>query len=149
MAIRDPDEAAGPGRAAPAGEPSDQSLLRRFQHGHEDASTELYLRYSERLLALVAAGFRRPGPAVDPEDIVQSVFRTFFRRASLGHYTVPDGDEIWKLFLVIALNKVRAIGSFHRAAKRDVRRTAGGESFDRAVESESGRDERPSGSSGW
>jgi RNA polymerase sigma-70 factor, ECF subfamily len=78
---------------------------------------------------------------VDPEDIVQSVFRTFFRRASLGHYTVPDGEEIWKLLLVMALNKVRATGAFHRAAKRDVRRTSGGEAFDRAVESQPGRDE--------
>ena len=72
---------------------------------------------------------------------MQSVFRTFFRRASLGHYTIPDGEEIWKLLLVIALNKVRTLGAFHRAAKRDVRRTLGGEAFDRAVESQAGRNE--------
>jgi RNA polymerase sigma-70 factor (ECF subfamily) len=57
----------------------------------------------------------------------------------VGHYTIPDGEEIWKLLLVIALNKVRAIGAFHRAAKRDVRRTSGGEAFDRAIESQYGR----------
>ena len=45
------------------------------------------------------------------------------------------------MLLVIALNKVRATGAFHRAAKRDLRRTNGGESFDRAVESESAQDE--------
>jgi len=121
---------------------SDRSLLRRLQGGQADASTELYLRYAERLLALAAA---QTGPdlarRVDPEDIVQSVFRTFFRRASLGHYTIPDGEEIWKLLLVIALNKVRAVGAFHRTAKRDVRRTLGGEAFDRAVESQHGRGE--------
>jgi RNA polymerase sigma-70 factor (ECF subfamily) len=124
------------------GSASDRSLLRRLQHGQPDASTELYLRYAERLLALAAAQ-SSPDLArrVDPEDIVQSVFRTFFRRASLGHYTVPDGEEIWKLLLVMALNKVRATGAFHRAAKRDVRRTAGGEAFDRAVESHPGQDE--------
>jgi RNA polymerase sigma-70 factor (ECF subfamily) len=121
---------------------SDRSLLRRLQHGQADASTELYLRYAERLHALTAA---QSGPdlaqRVDPEDIVQSVFRTFFRRASLGHYVVPDGEEIWKLLLVIALNKVRATSQFHRAAKRDVRRTARGAAFDWAVESRAGRDE--------
>src|SRR5947208_1454870 len=78
---------------------------------------------------------------LDPEDIVQSVFRTFFRRAAQGHYDVPAGEEIWKLLLVIALNKIRAVGAYHRAAKRDVRQTAGGETFDVAIESESGRDE--------
>jgi len=101
----------------------------------------LYLRYVERLHALAAA---QSSPdlkrRVDPEDIVQSVFRTFFRRAGLGQYTVPAGEEIWRLLLVIALNKVRASGAFHRAAKRDVRRTAGGASFDRAVEAEPARD---------
>ncbi len=118
---------------------TDRTLLRRLQHGQPDASTELYLRYAKRLLMLAAAQ-SSPDLArrVDPEDIVQSVFRTFFRRASLGHYTVPNGEEIWKLLLVIALNKVRATGAFHRAAKRDVRRTVSGEAFDRAVESEAG-----------
>lgn len=122
--------------------PSDRSLLRRFQRGQADASTALYLRYVERLQALTAA---QSSPAlarrVDAEEIVQSVFRTFFRRASLGHYTVPDGEEIWKLLLVIALNKVRATGAFHLAAKRDVRKSAGGEAFDRAVEAEPGPDD--------
>jgi RNA polymerase sigma-70 factor (ECF subfamily) len=142
MGTRDPDEAAGIDRSPLTGNPSDQSLLRRFQHGHADASTEIYLRYAERLIALVKAQSSTDlARRVDPEDIVQSVFRTFFRRASLGQYAVPEGEEIWKLFLVIALNKVRALGTFHRAAKRDVRRTSGGETFDRAIESESGRDE--------
>jgi RNA polymerase sigma-70 factor, ECF subfamily len=142
MAIPKPDEPIPlPGEHA-QGTASDRSLLRRLQHGQSDASTELYLRYAERLLALAAS---QSSPdlvrRVDPEDIVQSVFRTFFRRASLGHYTVPDGEEIWKLLLVIALNKVRATGAFHRAAKRDVRRTDGGEVFVRAVESHPGKDE--------
>jgi RNA polymerase sigma-70 factor (ECF subfamily) len=78
---------------------------------------------------------------VDPDDIVQSVFRTFFRRAKLGQYSVPEGEELWKLPLVIALNKVRATGAFHRAAKRNVKMTSSGEAFERAVESHPARDE--------
>jgi RNA polymerase sigma-70 factor (ECF subfamily) len=142
MATREPDEPVATPSQPAQGTASDRSLLRRLQHGQADASTELYLRYAERLLALAAAQ-TAPDLArrIDPEDIVQSVFRTFFRRASLGHYTIPDGEEIWKLLLVIALNKVRTIGAFHRAAKRDVRRTFGGEAFDRAVESQPGRGE--------
>ena len=142
MAIREPDEPDATPLQPAQGTVSDRSLLRRLQHGQADASTELYLRYAERLLALAAAQ-TAPDLArrIDPEDIVQSVFRTFFRRASLGHYTIPDGEEIWKLLLVIALNKVRTVGAFHRAAKRDVRRTSGGEAFERAVESRSGRAE--------
>jgi RNA polymerase sigma-70 factor (ECF subfamily) len=136
------DEGGAPEDAPRHEEASDQSLLRRFQGGQHDASTELYVRYAERLHALVVAqsskGLAR---RVDAEEIVQSVFRTFFRRAAHGHYSVPDGEEMWKLLLVIALNKVRAAGAYHRAAKRDMRQTVGGEAFDRALESERGRDE--------
>ncbi len=120
------------------GDPSDRSLLRRFRSGQADAATQLYLRYAERLMTL-AAGQRAGDLAarVDPEDIVQSVFRTFFRRAAQGHYDVPEGEELWKLFLVIALHKIRSTARYHRAAKRDVRATAlglaGGEAEQKAL----------------
>ncbi len=64
---------------------------------------------------------------VEAEDIVQSVFGSFFRGAKDGAYSAPDGDELWGLLLVITLNKVRAKGAHHRAAKRDVRRTISGD----------------------
>jgi RNA polymerase sigma-70 factor, ECF subfamily len=121
---------------------SDHSLLQRYRRGQDDAPTHLYLRYAERLRALAARKSSSGLAAlVDPEDIVQSVFRTFFRHAAEGHYIVPEGEEIWKLLLVIALNKIRALGNFHRAARRDMRRTVSGEIYDRAVESEYGHDE--------
>jgi RNA polymerase sigma-70 factor (ECF subfamily) len=142
MMTPEPEDPASQDETPPPDVISDRSLLQRYQRGQADASTALYLRYAERLHALATAQ-SSPDLArrVDPEDIVQSVFRTFFRRANLGHYSVPDGEEIWKLLLVIALNKVRATGAFHRAAKRDVRKTSGAESFDRAVEATTGDDE--------
>src|SRR5581483_5740315 len=63
---------------------------------------------------------------VEVEDIIQSVFSSFFRGVNKGYYEVPEGEELWQLFLVIALNKIRAKGNFHRAARRDVRQTVGG-----------------------
>jgi RNA polymerase sigma-70 factor (ECF subfamily) len=126
------DDDPPPGQARPAAgpagtPPSDRSLLRRFRGGQPHAATELYLRYAERLRAL-AAGQVAPdlAPRLDPDDIVQSVFRTFFRRAAQGQYDVPEGEDLWKLFMVIALNKIRSSATFHRAAKRDVRATASG-----------------------
>lgn len=103
---------------------SDRSLLRRFRGGTADAATMLYFRYAEQLRALAAARLAPDlAPRVDADDIVQSVFRTFFRRAALGQFEVPDGEDLWKLFLVIALNKVRSAAAYHRAARRDVSRT--------------------------
>ena len=140
--IPEPEQTGSPDEMPSPGGASDGSLLRRFQGGQRDASTELYLRYAERLHALVVKQSSKDlARRVDAEEIVQSVFRTFFRRAAHGHYAVPDGEEMWKLLLVIALNKVRAAGAYHRAAKRDVRQTVAGEAFDHAMESERGRDE--------
>src|SRR6516225_4556295 len=104
--------------------PSDRTLLRRFHSGEAHAATLLYLRYAARLTSL-ASNQRGADLAnrFDPDDIVQSIFRTFFRRAAEGHYDVPEGDDLWKLFLVIALQKIRDACKFHRAAKRDVRTT--------------------------
>ena len=111
--------------------PSDGSLIARVREGSQDAATALYSRYAQRLFALARA---RTGDdlaaRVDAEDIVQSVFGSFFRGASQGLYDAPSGEEIWGLLLVIALNKIRVKGRHHRAAKRDVRKTRGGDSLD-------------------
>lgn len=114
---------------------TDASLLTRLRRGEEDAATQLYLRYAERLRSLAA---NQASPdlqrRVDPDDIVQSVFRTFFRRAAAGQYELPAGEELWRLFLVIGLNKVRAVAAFHKAARRDVRATAVGGEYEKAAD---------------
>ncbi len=115
--------------------PSDRSLLQRYQRGSQEAATEIYGRYARRLHALVKAQCSTAlARRVEVEDIVQSVFGSFFRKASRAYYDVPAGEELWKLFLVIALNKVREKGVFHRAAKRDVRRTQGGDGLENLTE---------------
>lgn len=118
---------------------SDHLLLQRFRRGQEDAATVLYLRYAKRLNALARS---KCSPAlahrVEPEDIVQSVFRSFFRKAADGLYDVPEGEDLWKLFLVITLNKIYAKSVFHHARKRDVRLTVNAADLD---ESALGRDE--------
>jgi RNA polymerase sigma-70 factor (ECF subfamily) len=103
---------------------SDRSLLRKVRGGCAEAARQLYLRYAPRLIALAQAKSSASlARRLDAEDIVQSVFRTFFRGVSKGYYDVPAGEDLWKLFVVIALNKIRADGAFHLAAKRDVRLT--------------------------
>ena len=105
---------------------NDRSLLERFRRGEQDAATQLYLRYAQRLQLLATSQTSQQFAArFDPEDVVQSVFRTFFRRVSSGLYDVPPGEELWSLLLVLALNKIRTMSKHHRAQKRDVRKTVG------------------------
>ncbi len=121
---------------------SDRSLIRRLRTGSQDAATQLYLRYARRLHGLSAAKCSPDLAArVDSDDIVQSVFRTFFRRVEKGDYDVPDGEDLWKLFLVIGLNKIQTAGTFHRASKRDVRASQGSDRLDQDSEAVGTSDE--------
>ena len=98
----------------------DRSLLRRWQAGDQNAAVELYDRYCERLLALARRRIsQRLASRVDPEDVVQSVFRTFFDRAKAGKFTIEDPDDVCKLLARITLHKTLRQVAFHKAAKRD------------------------------
>ncbi len=115
----------------------DQSLLQRYRRGDDDAATELYMRYAHRLQALAQAQTSTDlKQRVDNEDLVQSIFRTFFRRVARGQYDVPNSEELWKLLLVIGLNKIRSTAIHHRAHKRDIGRTTSGSA---ALEAQQGQ----------
>jgi DNA-directed RNA polymerase specialized sigma24 family protein len=72
-------------------------------------------------------------PRLDPEDVVQDAFLALFIEAVTGRCEVPEGQDVWGLLVVIALNRVRAVANWHRAALRDVRRTLGGDLSERLV----------------
>jgi len=106
------------------GAPGDDDLLRRFRRGEEDAATALYRRYAFRLKRLAEKKTdAKMASRIDPEGIVQSVFRTFFRRVSKGQYEVGDGDSLWNLLLVISLNKLKKEVTKQKTAKRDISKT--------------------------
>jgi RNA polymerase sigma-70 factor (ECF subfamily) len=123
-------------------EHSDRSLLRLFRDGEQDAATALYVRYASRLIGLTKT---QSSPTlasrVDPDDVVQSVFRTFFRRAADGCYDVPPGEELWQLLLVLALNKIRSLATYHRAQKRDAGSTVSAEELGELWQATSNTDE--------
>lgn len=105
-------------------EKSDENLLRQYREGDEDAATEIFLKYARRIHGLADAQIGNDLKSrFDGDSIVQTVFRTFFRRAREGQYEVASGDDLWKLFLVIALNKIRRNATHHRAQKRQADRT--------------------------
>lgn len=95
-------------------EPTDRALVSRLRHGDEVAAAELYRRYAARLHGLadrqMSSGIRR---TVEPDDIVQSAFRSLFRGVSAGSYQAPEGNSLWSLLAIIAIHKVR------RKASRD------------------------------
>jgi DNA-directed RNA polymerase specialized sigma24 family protein len=53
------------------------------------------------------------------------VFRVLYEGVRTKFYDVPQGGHIWGLLFVLAMNKIRDQISYHRAARRNVRRTTG------------------------
>ena len=64
---------------------TDASLLRQLAEGQETAADALYRRYADRIGALARTRLPEHLTArMDPEDVVQSVFRAFFQSCTAG-----------------------------------------------------------------
>ena len=56
-------------------------VITRLRDGDSEAATEIFHRFAARLIALARTRLdSRVRQKVDPEDVVQSVFRSFFIR---------------------------------------------------------------------
>ena len=98
-----------------------RQLLDRWQTGDAAAATELFHLYSQRLCAVAQSQIdRRLAGRVGAEDIVQSVFRTFFRRSRNGQFQIDHAGALWRLLVRITLNKVQHQRDRHHAARRNV-----------------------------
>jgi RNA polymerase sigma-70 factor (ECF subfamily) len=90
----------------------------------DNASAELvFKRYARRLIGLAAS--RLPAPVrtkEDPEDAVQSAFKSFFNRQKKGEFQPEDWDELSTLLTYLTVCKVDRRIRKHLAAKRDVRK---------------------------
>src|SRR5262249_13318250 len=138
-ALSAPGLATGPSRNRAMSDEmhEDRSLLKLWQAGDESAARQIFDRYAERLLALARRRIsQRLASRVDPEDVVQSVFRTFFDRAKAGQFQIEDPNDICKLLARITVHKTLRQIAFHKAAKRDPSLEAGqgSENQDRLLE---------------
>jgi RNA polymerase sigma-70 factor (ECF subfamily) len=113
---------------------SDQTLVARVREGDELAAAELYERYAARVFGLVRSQMADQLRAhVEPEDVVQSIFKSIFRGMNTGGYDAPPAGTLWQLIAVIAVHKVRRNATRRTAAKRDSRRTESLELSDHSV----------------
>jgi RNA polymerase sigma factor (sigma-70 family) len=98
-------------------------LLEKLRQGDKQAAEQIYCRFVERLIAFAGS---RLSPIMasrfDPEDVVQSVFRSLSVRAREGKFVVSRNGDLWKLLVSITINKLRGQIDRHSAAKRRVGR---------------------------
>lgn len=102
-------------------EPGDRTLANQCQDGNEEAFGKIFERYADKLCRLARSRIsERLSARIEAEDVVQSVFRTFFGRVQQHRFTFKEQDDLWKLLVSMTLNKLRNKVDFHTAAKRDV-----------------------------
>ena len=82
-------------------------LLERYQAGDDLAAEDIFARYFTRLLSLARSRLSpRVARRIDPEDIVLSVYRSFFVDAREGRYLLSRGGDLWRLLAAITRNKL-------------------------------------------
>jgi RNA polymerase sigma factor (sigma-70 family) len=88
------------------------------------AASELDERYRAKLCQLVEREMnRRFRRREDPEDVVQSAFRTFYRRNAKGEFHIDSSVDLWRLLETITRHKmlkhVEKLGAGKRNPKRE------------------------------
>jgi RNA polymerase sigma-70 factor (ECF subfamily) len=89
-----------------AQESSFVDLMGRLEAGDQDAAAQLFRRYAHQLMALARHRLdhlilRK----VDPEDVVQSVFSSFFRRHRDGKFKFDNWKSLWGMLAIITVRK--------------------------------------------
>jgi RNA polymerase sigma-70 factor (ECF subfamily) len=98
-------------------------LMTRLRAGDQPAAAEVFHRFAERLIALARTRLdRRLRQKIDPEDILQSVYQSFFRRHLQGEFELANWDGLWSLLTVLTVRKCSRWTERFRAECRDVDR---------------------------
>jgi len=98
-------------------------FLARLRRRDDTAAEELFGRFTHQLIALalrhIDTGLRHK---VDPEDVVQSAYKSFFFRYGAGNLEVVNWDSLWGLLTLITVRKCAERAAYHRAERRDAAR---------------------------
>lgn len=100
-----------------------RDLIGRLKSGDGAAAGEVFELYSRQLIGLARRRLTNAiGSKEDPEDVVQSVFRTFFRRNDRQEISAESWGGLWKLLTVITLRKCGHRIDYFFADRRSIRR---------------------------
>jgi RNA polymerase sigma factor (sigma-70 family) len=98
-----------------------RELLASYEAGDPAAAREIHDRYARRLIGLARRMLSdKLAARVDPEDVVQSAYRSFFVKARDGRFQWQHSGDLWRLLVAITRHKVLHQAERHTAAKRAV-----------------------------
>src|SRR4051794_9400207 len=111
--------------AVTAASDSFAEFLAKLRNRDDEAAREVFQRFAARLIGL--ARQRVTGSLknkVDPEDVVQSAYKSFFHRYGGRELEAVDWNNLWGLLALITIRKCVERVAYHRAQCRDARREA-------------------------
>lgn len=98
-----------------------QNLMQEAIAGQEDAANRIVEDHTD---ALVRVARQRIGnklaQRIDAEDVLQSVYRSFFGRLHDGQFEIRTGRDLWNLLVRMTLNKICRKAKYHQAQKRNM-----------------------------
>jgi RNA polymerase sigma-70 factor (ECF subfamily) len=103
---------------------SDPSFIQRMirlREGDKEVAAEVFERFTGRLIARshLDTLIRQKE---DPEDVVQSVYKSFFLRHEAGQFQLMSWNELWSLLTVFTVRKCADRADYFRAQRRDAAR---------------------------
>lgn len=100
------------------------ALMTRLRAGDDAAATTVFRRFAHRLIALARVKLESMSQArEEAEDVIQSVYKSFFDRYGRGEFAFDDWDALWGLLTLITLRKCSNRRTYHRAQRRGGART--------------------------
>ena len=114
-------------------DPSFADFIRRIRAGDQEAAANLVRLYEPTIRRVVR--FRlvdaRLGAVLDSMDICQSVLASFFVRTASGQFEFDGPEDLVKLLVTMARNKLASQARKERTERRDNRRAREGLEQDR------------------
>jgi DNA-directed RNA polymerase specialized sigma24 family protein len=106
-------------------------IMERVRVGDNDAAAAVERRFVRRLIALAREQFEtRIRDRADVEDVVQSVYQSFFARCEAGQFDLMCWEQLWGLLALMTLRKCANRREYLHAARRDARREVLGVDLD-------------------
>jgi RNA polymerase sigma-70 factor (ECF subfamily) len=100
-----------------------QDVMARLRDGDPQAADRVFHQFAQRLVALARTRLHgRLLQKVDPEDVLQSVYKSFFHRNQQGQWQLDGWDGLWAILTVITLRKCNRCRQQFSAARRDLGR---------------------------
>lgn len=101
--------------------------MEQLRAGESAAAVQVFDRFAQRLVALARNRLNlQLRQKVDPEDVAQSVFKSFFRKQGQESFTFEDWNGMWGLLVTMTMRKCNRQAEKFQAARRDVRRETNG-----------------------